>query len=1131
MCNKGNINYLSVLWLLLCQVAIISCRNNNHQTSALFTKLSGEETGIHFSNTITENDSVNLITDEYAYMGSGIGVGDFNNDGLPDLFFGGSQTGCKLYLNLGNHKFRDITKSSGIATNVWCTGVSIVDINNDGYPDIYVCVSGYAPAGKRKNLLFINNHNLTFTESAAEYGLADTSYSTQAVFLDYDKDGRMDMYLVNHEIHPRVSQNDIVKRDTSGHSIRSDKLYRNMGNLPGTNHPFFKDVSLSAGIKDDGYGLGVVVSDFNNDGWPDIYVTNDYLSNDLLWINNKNGTFTNIIGESLAHQSYSSMGVDAADINNDGLPDIASLDMQPEDNYRKKMMYSFMTYSRYESERRAGYQPEFMRNMLQLNRGVQQKGDTAVPYFSEIGQLAGISATDWSWSVLMADFENSGNKDIYITNGMGRDLINADFINFRADTYGTGNTLNRERTLRSQLASLDSVPLRNYYFHNNGNYTFSNESVAAGFTEPSISNGAVYVDLDNDGDLDLVTNNINQEASVYINNSIQKGKQNTSNHFLNFSLRGDSLNRNGFGAKVILWNKGTMQMLEENPVRGYASSVDQRLHFGLGNITHPDSAVVIWPNEKQQVLKHPFIDTTIVLDESHASVINKNALPAKATPLFKNITDALHLDYTHKETFFNDFAFNSLLPQKYSQLGPFISTGDVNGDGLTDFFVGGAFKQSGKIFIQQKDGSFKGKDLVSGPKYEEDMQSALVDVDGDHDLDLIVVGGSDEFNEGSKYYIPRLYLNDGKGNFTLSPAAFPPQVNTIGQSLSITGGNGNGPLRIFIGGRVSLRYPYSPQSFLLEYRNGSFMDITKEVCPALSDAGMITSSVWTDFDGDGQMDLVIAGEWMPLRFFKGENGKLKEVTESTGLKNNNGMWRSLLAVDLDGDGDMDLIAGNLGENNPYGVTKDTPLEMYAKDFEGNGTVIPIIAYYIPDKDGVKKLEVGANLNQLAKVMPSLKNQFSKNEDFAKAGFNDILTKSMLEGALHLDCQELSSCWFENVGHGKFVKHILPVEAQFAPVNAILVNDFDRDGKKDILMAGNEYQTEPMIGRYDASYGLFLKGLGGGKFLLMKPADDGFFIKGNVKDLKLIKDNFGNDLILAAVNDQPLAIFECKKTQK
>jgi len=1120
-----NISRSVFTWLLLCPILFLSCKENN-KTNTLFSKLDAGTSGIHFSNTITENDSVNLVVDEYTYMGSGVGVGDFNRDGLPDLFFGASQASCRLYLNLGNHKFWDITKQAHLETASWCTGISVADINNDGYPDIYVCVSGNVPGNKRKKLLFINNHDLTFTESASEYGLADTSYSTQAVFFDYDRDGRLDMYLVNHELHPAVAQNDIVKPDLSGHSIRSDKLYKNMGSLPGTNHPYFKDVSLSAGIKDDGYGLGVAVSDLNGDGWPDIYVTNDYLSNDLLWLNNRNGTFTNVIAESLGHQSYSSMGVDAADINNDGLTDIATLDMMPEDNYRKKMMFSFMNYGRYETERRAGYQPEFMRNMLQLNRGVHFKADTAMPYFSEIGELAGMSETDWSWSVLLADLDNDGYKDISITNGMGRDLINSDFVSYRGQTYGVIEKPVRERLLRGQLDSLGAVPLRNYYFHNNGNGSFSNQSELAGINEKTISNGAAYVDLDNDGDLDLVVNNINQEASVYINNS--RGGDNigragdSSNHFINFVLRGDSLNRDGIGAKVVLWQNGLIQTAEEYPVRGYASSVDTRLHFGLGKNGRADSVIVTWPDGKQQHLSGLAIDTTLRLDEKDA-VAGGATTGRSLTMSFHDVTDSLQVHFKHQEIFFNDFSFTPLLPQKYSQLGPFISVGDLNGDGLADFFIGGAFKQSGEICLQQKNGSFVSKELVDGQKYEEDMQSVLVDVDGDHDLDLIVAGGSTEFDKGSPFHTPRLYLNDGKGNFALSRFAFPPTINTMAQSISFTGG-GREPLRVFIGGRVSLEYPYPPKSFLLEYRNGVFADITADVCPALSEPGMVTGSVWADLDGDGHNELIIAGDWMTIRIFKADGGKMKEVTGPMGLADDHGMWKSLAVADVDGDGDLDIVAGNMGVNNPYHVSAETPLKLLAKDFKGNGRIDPLLCYYLPDDAGKRTLQLGMNLDQLAKQIPSFKKRFLRNTDFASTDLSVLLPDDVLKDAITLNCNELHTCWFENLGNGSFRKRILPAEAQFAPVNAILAHDIDGDGKLDLLLAGNEYQAEVMDGRYDASCGLFLKGGGGGSFLPITNINDGVFIKGDVKDMKLIKSSHGDDLILAGINDERMRIF-------
>ncbi len=604
-------------------------------------------------------------------MGGGVGIGDFNNDGLKDIFFSGNQVSCRLYINKGNSQFEDITEKAGITTDVWSTGVSVVDINNDGYDDIYVSVFGKDLLHHAKNLLFINQHNLTFKEEAAEYGLADTGNSTQAVFFDYDRDGDLDMYLANYLLSSK-NGNTIFPRDRSGQSPANDRLYRNDGNQPGIDHPVFHDVTLQANIKEDGYGLGVTVSDFNNDGWPDVYVANDFLTNDELWLNNRNGTFTNTISESIQHQSYSSMGADAADINNDGLPDVVTLDMLPETNERKKTSFSFMNYDRYQAERAMGYEPEFMRNMLQLNNGFHIAGDTSIPFFSEIGQLAGIESTDWSWSVLMADFNNDGWKDMHITNGIGRDFIDADFLAFSNKIFSSNQTRQeQEKTIRDKLASLNHVTLPNYLYMNKGDYTFADSSETAGIHKPGMSNGAAYADLDNDGDLDLIVNNIDQEAFVFINNTNQKN-QPRANHFLSLQLQGDSLNTHGFGTKVYVYNNGKVQMQEENPVRGYFSSVDQQLLFGLGKYDHVDSVAAIWPDEKTQVIKNIQADTFLVLSWKNADS-NYPREVSKTTRLFSDDTDVSGILYSHHENSFNDFAAQTLLPHKYSQLGPFHS--------------------------------------------------------------------------------------------------------------------------------------------------------------------------------------------------------------------------------------------------------------------------------------------------------------------------------------------------------------------------------------------------------------------------------------------------------------------------
>ncbi|GAB2808224.1 VCBS repeat-containing protein [Ferruginibacter profundus] len=1088
----------------------------------MFTALPASVSGINFSNTIHDNDSSYSFINEFGYMGGGVGIGDFNNDGQKDIFFTGNQVSCRLYINKGNNQFDDITEKAGIGTNVWCTGVSIVDINQDGYDDIYVCVFGKDLMHRSKNLLFINQHNLTFKEEAATYGLADTGFSTQAVFVDYDRDGDLDMYLANYLLSARNS-NSIFPRDKSGYSPANDKLYRNDGDSAHTGHPVFTDVSMAAGIKEDGYGLGVSVSDFNNDGWPDIYVANDFISNDELRLNNHNGTFTNSIAAAIRHQSYSSMGADAADINNDALADIITLDMLPESNKRKKTSFSFMNYERYESERAMGYEPEYMRNMLQLNNGNVAKGDTAVPFFSEIGQLAGIQATDWSWSVLMADFNNDGWKDIHVTNGIGRDFINADFLEFSSNIFNSVQTREEQQNaIRKKLSSLKTVDLPNYLYLNNQDLTFSDASDSSGINEPSMSNGAAYADLDNDGDLDLVVNNINKPAFVFINTTNQKDKPSGA-HFLSVQLQGDSLNKKGFGTKIRIYNNGKAQLQEQNPVRGYFSSVDQQLVFGLGKYDHADSLVIDWPDGKKQVLQNVKADTTLTLSWKNASVNTNNANTA-ASFLFSDITGASGLVYKHQDNPFNDYTLQRLLPQKYSQLGPFITTGDINNDGRADFFIGGAFNFSGQLFTQHAGEKFTSKNLSDSIKFEEDMDCILFDADKDGDSDLLVTCGDMQYEENSVHYKPRLYINDGKGNFRPQPNAIPDSVLTIAGCVSAGDFDGDGDLDLFIGGRVSKKYPLSPKSFLLQNNQGIFTDVTAKVCPALQTPGMVTAAVWTDFDKDGQTDLVIAGEWMAVQFFRNDHGHLIDATASTGLTVNNGMWRSLIATDIDNDGDIDLVAGNLGLNCEYRASATTPMQLFATDLDGNGSVDPFFFYYIKSEDGIRHSYPAISRGRFADQVPAIKKQFLLNEDYAHATYEEIFKGKAPEKILQFRCDETRTCYFENTGNGKFIKHALPVAAQFAPVNAIICDDLDNDGYKDILLAGNEYQAEVMTGRYDASYGCFLRGSSNKTFTSVAPATSGFILNGDVKDMSLIRLANGEKILVAAVNNDWMQVF-------
>jgi hypothetical protein len=1078
-----------------------------HEEPPLFNHLTPERTGVTFANTITTNDSMNVQTDVYVYNGAGVAVGDIDNDGLPDLFFTGNMVSSRLYVNKGNMRFEDITEAAGVKTNRWATGATMVDINNDGYLDIYVSVSGPARSkgSDRANLLFINNGNHTFTEAAARYGIADTGYATSAAFLDYDGDRDLDLFLLNN------SPKDFARGAADAHplGVRStsvegyNELYRNNGD--GT----FTDVSREAGIlRQVGYGLGVVVADVNRDGRPDVYVSNDVAPNDVLYVNNGDGTFTDKAGAWLKHTSFAGMGVDVADFNNDGWPDILQVDMLPAALDQRKRMSGYLTYGGRIQLRRRGFRDDYDANSLQLSNGLTQNGDVI---FSEIAGLAGVAATDWSWSALFADFDNDGSKDIFITNGYPKAPNDLDYQTAVLGARRAGD----HRTALRLLRELRSYELSNYVFRNNGDLTFSDKTREWGMDQPSFSYGAAYVDLNNDGRLDVVVNNIDAPASVYEN--IQP--EDTALHYLQISLEGESPNRRGIGSTLILTAGNRKQYIYHSPYRGYMSTNDDREHFGVGHAQRVDSLEVIWPDGRSQLLTDLDVDQMVTLKQGEAPegarAISAPS-PGPRAP-FQPMDARRALKYKQPEAAFVDYEVQPLLPYELSRQGPPVAVGDVNGDGLDDVFIGGAAGVPGTLFMQRRDGSFvesvQGQPWVADKAYD-DWGALFFDATGDGLPDLYVASCGYQHAPVSRLLQDRLYINQGGGRFMRDTQALP-TMPTCTASVAAGDFNGDGRPDLFVGGRLTPRnYPNPTRSYLLRNDGGRFTDVTEEVAPELSQpSGMITAAVWIDLDGDGRLDLVTAGEWMPLQFFRNEGSRFRDVTAATGLGSTRGWWFSLAAGDFNHDGRPDLVAGNLGLNFAYTTSPQSRFGVYAGDFTGNRTSDIVLTQEIGGTEYpiFGRARLGPTIYPVALRVPSY-------GSFATASVAQLFGAPQLRRALHYQTDTFASVYLQNNGDGTFTSVPLPNLAQISPIRAILAHDVDGDGNLDLIVAGNLYATEPNTRPADAGNGLWLKGDSRGHFTPVPPVESGFLAPRDVTGLALIKTPAGNAVLVANSGD-------------
>ncbi len=1089
------------IFFLLLIFVFTSCKRDLEQ----FTLLSQKRTGVSFRNQVEESRDQNSLGNNYMFNGAGVAVGDINNDGLVDLYFTGNMVSNRLYLNKGNFRFEDISEKAGVtASERWSNGVTMVDVNADGFLDIYVCSSSDRRQRFRKNLLFINNGDLTFTESAEEYGIADPAYSTHSAFLDYDKDGDLDLFVLNHTLDRfAMYTKESVKFRKGRDLMYGQKLFRNDSNR-------FTEVTRDARIFSSAinFGLGVTVADFNGDHWPDIYVCNDYYEKDYFYINQKDGTFLEQMEDYFRYISRSSMGCDAADINNDGYIDLFTLDMLPEDHFEQKLVEGPDNYERL-LIREDGFYFQTTRNMLQLNCGGT--------HFTEIGQYAGLSGTNWSWSPLINDFDLDGLKDIFISNGYGKNVTHMEILDLQVE-----EALKRQagKPSMDMMDFLDMIPatvLSNYMFRNRGDLTFENVGKEWGLDLPTLSNGSAYADLDNDGDMDLVVSNVNDYAHVYRNNA----ERLSSNHYLKVKLDGSGMNTGGIGARIDIYCGDEVFTQEANPSRGYMSSVDHNLIFGLGDVARVDSLTIIWPDLRTQTLRELEVNRTLILRNEDALYEDEPAIQ-EIVPLFTSLKDHKPLDYLHKENDYNDFNDQILLPWKVSTQGPNIAVGDVNGDDLEDIFIGGAKGFPGALFIQLEGGSFEPRNLrcFETDKESEDMGVLFMDVDGDLDQDLYVVSGGNEFSLASDKLQDRLYLNNGNGNFIKSANRIPALLAS-GSCVKTADMDRDGDMDIFVGGRLTPgSYPLAPRSYILENDGkGNFRDVTETMNPELLRPGMVTDALWTDFNNDQLPDLILVGEWLAVRLFQNTGKGLEELEEQKWMERSEGWWNAIGSGDFDHDGDTDYVLGNLGKNFQIKPTVEEPATIYASDFDNNGSMDGIMCYYIKGLNAplYSKLDMETQ-------MPGFIKKYPDYNTFANLAITDIFPDEVLENANILKATNLSSSYLENLGNNQFMLSDLPESAQLSPVYSIGSGDYNSDGNPDLLLAGNFYGSRQKFGRLDANRGVLLEGNGNGNFASLPNNESGLYINGEVRDMAQVRLSSGKEILIFTLNNDSLQIY-------